>query len=72
MEASEGNSPEPLAISHCQHYILKNITKKKNAYKKRNQEGGGGNLSVLLLRVFFKKVHTVRDSFSIVKLYLKV
>jgi len=50
VEASEGISPKPLAISHCQHCILNNITKKKNAYKKKNIRKEGVNLSVVLLR----------------------
>ena len=35
MEASEGISPKPLAISHCQQCILNNITKKKVLTRKK-------------------------------------
>lgn len=41
MEASEGISPKPPAISHCQHCILNNITKKSAYKEKKNQEGRG-------------------------------
>lgn len=66
MEASEGISPKPLAIFHWQHCILNNITKKKNAYKKKISGRQGGNLSVLLLRVRKKKAHSQTLCLSVV------